>query len=140
MGRILFAQALAIAPHFSLGGLLKMIYEHFLGCFIPEDPSSRFSKLFQTATIVAHGDILRLMALMLGANRLLAMAKDIGGLCLITVSEVFLRLISRSIVLHFGGHFKSTYPPISLEYRPLEVVRPSLLTFKPSSTYTLIRS
>jgi hypothetical protein len=30
------------------------------------------------------------MALVLGANKLLAMAKDIGGLCLITIGEVFL--------------------------------------------------
>jgi hypothetical protein len=38
----------------------------------------------------------------------------------------------------FKGHFKSIYPPISLEYWPLELVRPSLLAFMPSLTYTLI--
>jgi len=45
-------------------------------------------KLFQVV-VVAHGDILRLMALMLRANRLLVMAKDIGGLCFDVVDKVF---------------------------------------------------
>jgi hypothetical protein len=39
---------------------------------------------------VTCGDILRLMALMLGINKLLAMAKDTKGLCFIVVSEVFI--------------------------------------------------
>jgi len=45
-------------------------------------------KLFQVVVIV-HGDILRLMALMLGANRLLAMAKDIGGLRFNVIDKMF---------------------------------------------------
>jgi hypothetical protein len=77
-----------------------MLYEHVLGCFIPKDPSSRFLKLFQVVVAIAYGDIHGLMALVLGANILLAMAKDIGGFCPIAVGEVFLQLISRSIVLH----------------------------------------
>ncbi len=40
--------------------------------------------------MVAHGDIPRLVALVLGASKLLAMAKDIGGLRLIAIGEVFL--------------------------------------------------
>jgi hypothetical protein len=76
-----------------------MVYEHLLRCFIPKDASSCFSKLFQVATIVIHGDIPRSMALMLGANRLLAMAKDTNGFHLIAMGEVFLRLISCSIIL-----------------------------------------
>jgi hypothetical protein len=44
-------------------------------------------------------DIPRLVALMLGANKLLVMANDIGGFRPIVVGEVFLRLINRSIVL-----------------------------------------
>jgi len=43
LDRILFAQALAIAPHLSSGGLFEMVYEHLLGCFILKDPSSGFS-------------------------------------------------------------------------------------------------
>jgi len=39
--------------------------------------------------VVVHGDILKSMALMLGANKLLAMAKDIGGLRPIAMGEVF---------------------------------------------------
>jgi hypothetical protein len=39
LDRILFAQALTIAPHLSLGGLSKMVYECLLGCFILKDPS-----------------------------------------------------------------------------------------------------
>jgi len=43
----MFAQALTIAPHLSLGGFYGMVYDHFLRCFILEDPSLGFSKLFQ---------------------------------------------------------------------------------------------
>jgi hypothetical protein len=67
-----------------------MVYEHFLGCFIPKDPSSGFSKLFQVAIIIVCGDIPKLMALVMGANKLLAMVKDIGNLHLIIVSKMFL--------------------------------------------------
>jgi len=76
-----------------------MVYEHFLGCFIPEDPSSGFSKLIQVATIVAHGDIPRSVALVMGVNKLLAMAKDFCGFRPIAISEVFFLLIKCSIVL-----------------------------------------
>jgi hypothetical protein len=41
----------------------------------------------------------------LGVNKLLAMAKDIGGLPPITEVEVFLWFISRSIVLELQGPF-----------------------------------
>jgi hypothetical protein len=75
-----------------------MVYEHISGCFIPKDPSLGFSELFQDV-VVAHGDIVRLVALVLRASRLLAMAKDIGGLCFIVIGEVFLRFISFSIIL-----------------------------------------
>jgi hypothetical protein len=66
-----------------------MVYEHLLGCFIPEDPFSRFLELFQVVVVIAYGYIFKSMALALGSNRLLVMAKDIGGLCPIIVSEVF---------------------------------------------------
>jgi hypothetical protein len=46
LDRILFAWALAVTPHWFLGGLSKMVYEHFKKCFISKDPSSRFSDLF----------------------------------------------------------------------------------------------
>jgi hypothetical protein len=98
LDRILFVQALAIAPHLFLNGFFGMVYEHFLGCFIPEDPSLGFSKLFQTVVIV-HGVIFRLVALMLGVSKLLTMAKDTSGLYPIVVGEVFLRFINCSIIL-----------------------------------------
>jgi hypothetical protein len=41
----LFTQSLTIAPHLFLGGFYGMVYEHLLKCFIPKDPSTRFSKL-----------------------------------------------------------------------------------------------
>jgi hypothetical protein len=66
-----------------------MVYEHFSRCFILRDPSLKFLELFQAIAIVAHADIPRLVALMLGANKLLVMAKDISGLHLIIVGEVF---------------------------------------------------
>jgi len=56
-----------------------MVYEHFLRCLTPKDPSSKFSKLFQVTVVVVHGDIPRSMALMLGVSKLLAMVKDTGG-------------------------------------------------------------
>jgi hypothetical protein len=46
LDRTLFAQTLAIILYLSSGGLFKIVYEHFLGCFIPKDPSLGFSKLF----------------------------------------------------------------------------------------------
>ncbi len=98
LNRTLFMQALAIVPYLFFK-LFRMVYEHFSRCFIPKDPSSRFSKLFQVVITIAHGDIFKFMALMLGANRLLAMAKDTASLRLITICEMFLRLISCSIVL-----------------------------------------
>jgi len=67
-----------------------MVYEYLLGCFIPKDPSSRFLELFLAIVVVARGYIPRLVALVLGASRLLAMAKDIGGLRPIIIGEVFL--------------------------------------------------
>jgi len=89
LDRILFTHILATTPHLFANGLSRMVYEHLLGCFILEDPSSGFSKLFQVVIVVAHGDIPRSVALMLGANRLLAMAKDFKGLRFIVVGGVF---------------------------------------------------
>jgi hypothetical protein len=51
------------------------------------------------------------MALMLGANRLLAMAKDIGGLLPITIGEVFFQLISHFIVLQLRGLVQEQLSP-----------------------------
>jgi hypothetical protein len=67
-----------------------MVYEHLLGCFILKDLSLGFSKLFQVMAIVVHGDISRLVALVVVVSRLLIMAKDIGGLPPINMGEVFL--------------------------------------------------
>jgi hypothetical protein len=86
----MFAQTLTIVPHLFSSGISRMIYEHLLGPFIPKDPSFGFLKLFQAIVVVAYGDIHRLMALMLGASKLLAMAKNIRGLRPITIGEVFL--------------------------------------------------
>jgi hypothetical protein len=99
LDRTLFAQVLVTTPHLSSDGQYGMIYEHLLGCFILEDSSSRFSKLFQVVVVVAHGDIPRLVALVLGVSKMLAMAKDIGGLCPIVVGKTFHRFINCSIVL-----------------------------------------
>jgi hypothetical protein len=66
-----------------------MVYEHLSGCFILEDPSLGFLKLFQVV-FVARGAIFKSMALLLGVNKLLAMAKDIGGLHPIAIAKVVL--------------------------------------------------
>ncbi len=85
----MFAHTLATTPHLFSNGLSRMVYEHLLGCFISKDPSLEFSKLFQAIIVVAHGDIPRLVALMLGAIKLLAMAKDFKGIRPLLVGEVF---------------------------------------------------
>jgi hypothetical protein len=46
LDRTVFAQALTTMPHLFSSGFFGMVYEHFLGCFIPKDPSSRFLELF----------------------------------------------------------------------------------------------
>ncbi len=111
LDRTLFAQTLATIPYLSSTGLYGMVYEHHSSCFILEDTSLKFSKLFQTIIILTCGDIFRLVAIMLGANKLLAMAKDIEGLCLIVVNEVFFQLISRSIVLQLWVSFQKHLSP-----------------------------
>jgi hypothetical protein len=109
MNRTLFAQVLTITPHLSLGGFLGMVYEHLLGCFILNDPSLKFLELFQV--VVARGCIFKLMALVLGAIRLLAMAKDTIGFCHVIINEVFLQFISCSIVLQLWGSFQEHLCP-----------------------------
>jgi hypothetical protein len=44
--KTLFTQVLGITPYLSSGGFCGMVCEHVSRCFIPKDPSSRFSKLF----------------------------------------------------------------------------------------------
>jgi hypothetical protein len=67
-----------------------MVYDHFSSCFILEDPYLGFLELFQVVITIPHGDILRSVALVLEVNKLLVMAKDIGGLCLIAIGNMFL--------------------------------------------------
>jgi len=62
-------------------------------------PSSGILKLFEAIDVIVYEDIPKSVALVLGVNRLLAMAKDIGGLCPIATKEVFFRLINLFIVL-----------------------------------------
>ncbi len=57
--------------------------------FHSKDPSSRFLEFFQAIIVVAHGNIPRSMALVLGANTVLTMAKDIGSFCPIAIGEAF---------------------------------------------------
>jgi hypothetical protein len=129
INKSLFAQALTIVPYLFSGGFSRMIYEHFSRCFIPKDPSLRFSELFQTFATIIREDISRSMALMLGVNRLLVMAKDIGGLCPVVVNKVFFLLIIRSIVLklqrsfqeHLSPHQFGTSTPRSYEAIPFGV-------------------
>jgi hypothetical protein len=87
LDKTLFTQPLTIVPHLFLKGLSGMVYEHLSKCFIPKDPSSQFSKLFQVI-VITHDNILKLMALVLGESRLLAMVKDISGLHLIAIKKV----------------------------------------------------
>ncbi len=73
----------------SSSGLFGMVYEHLSRCFIPEDPSLGFLKLFQVA-FVTRGVIFKLTTLLLGVNKLLAMAKDTSGLHHIAIGKVVL--------------------------------------------------
>ncbi len=105
LNRIMFAQALAYVPHLSSSGISRMVYEHLSRCFIPNHPSSMFLKLFQVVIVITHGDIFKLVTLVLGTSRLLAMAKDTSGFCLIIVRKVFFQLINCSIILQLQGPF-----------------------------------
>jgi hypothetical protein len=99
LDKTLFAHVLAIAPHLSSGGLFGMVYEYFSKCLKLEDPFLEISKLFQIVSTVAHGDIPRSVVLLLGVNRLVALVKDTKCFCSIAIGEVFLQLISCSIIL-----------------------------------------
>jgi len=88
-----------------------VVYGHHSSSFILEDASLKFSKLFQIIVIITCGDILRLVALMLGVSKLLAMAKDTEGLCFIIVNEVFFQFISHSIVLQLWVSFQKHLSP-----------------------------
>jgi hypothetical protein len=55
LNRIMFAQALTIVPHLSSSGLFGMVYEHLLGCFMPKDPSLRFSNYFKLLLLLFAG-------------------------------------------------------------------------------------
>ncbi len=116
----------------------SMVYEHLLRCFIPEDPSSRLSDLFHVTIIVTCGGIPRSVALMLRVNILLTMAKDINGLRPIVVSEVFIWLISHSIVLQHGGPFQKHLSPHRFGVSTPKAMKPSLSTSKPFLIYILI--
>jgi hypothetical protein len=98
MDKILFAQTLAIIPHLSLSGLYGMVYDHLSNYFILKNPSLGFSELFQAIVVIAHGDIFRSMALMLGVNKLLVMARDSKGLHLIAIGKMFSSIISCFII------------------------------------------
>jgi hypothetical protein len=63
LDRTLFAQALLATPLLFSSELFGMVYKHLLRCFIPEDPSSGFSELFQAIIIVVCGDIPRSMVI-----------------------------------------------------------------------------
>jgi hypothetical protein len=82
-----------------------MVYEHLSNYFILENPSLGFSELFQATVVVAHGDILKSMALMLGVNKLLAMARDSKGLHLIAIGKMFSSIISCFIILQLQVSF-----------------------------------
>jgi hypothetical protein len=114
----MFTQALTIIPHLSPNGLSGMVYEHLLRCLILKDPSLGLSRLFQV--VVIHGDN-RLVALVLGANKLLAMAKKTSGFSLIAVSKMFFQLMNCSIVLQLQGPFQEHLSPHQLSINPLRL-------------------
>ncbi len=66
MDRTLFTQALATTPHLSSGGFFGMVYEYLSRCFILEDRSLGFLKLFQVIVTIIHRGIPRLVAIMMG--------------------------------------------------------------------------
>jgi hypothetical protein len=74
-------------------------------------PIFRVFGIILGAVIIVHGDIFRLVALVLGANRLLAMAKDISGLHPIVIGEVFFQFINHSNVLQLHGSLQEHLCP-----------------------------
>jgi hypothetical protein len=117
-----------------------MVYEHLSRCFIPKYPSSWFSELFQVVIIIIHGDIPRLMALMLRLIDCWQWQKTLVVFVLLLWMRCFFYLWIAPLFYNFGGHSKSTYPPTNLEFQPVEAMKSFLLIFEPSSTYTLIGS
>ncbi len=103
------------------------------------DPSLGFLELFQAIVAVARGDILRSMTLMLRGNKLLEMAKDIGGLCFIVICKMFFQFISHSIVLQVERSFQKHLSFHQFGVTTLGGYEAILLAFEPPSTYTMIR-
>jgi hypothetical protein len=87
-------------------GFFGIVYEHLPECFILKDPSSKFLKLFQVGVVVVCGDILMLMALMLGLVDCWQWQRT-----LVIVGEVFLQLMSHSIVLQLWEPFQKHLSP-----------------------------
>jgi hypothetical protein len=65
-----------------------------------------FHNYSQVVIVVACGYILKSMALVFKANRLLVIVKDIKGLCPIGISETIFQLINYSVVLQFKTSFQ----------------------------------
>lgn len=105
LNRDLFARVFSKAHRFSSRSIFGMIYEHLRDCFSPEDPSSRFFELYRVVEHVAQGRIPVRIARALGASRLLAIAKDTDEIRPIAIGEVFLHLISRTLVLQLRVPF-----------------------------------
>jgi hypothetical protein len=93
-----------------------MVYEHLLEYFILDGPSSGFLKLFEIVVVVARGDILRLVALVLGVSKLLVWQRILMVFILLSQVKCFFDILIVPLPYNFAGHFKSTYPPINLEY------------------------
>jgi hypothetical protein len=106
LNRTLFAQALTIAPHLSLGGFFGMVYEHISRCFIPEYPFLGFSKYFKLF-------LLLFVVISLGQWHWCWGLADCWQWRRTrkVISEVFFWLISCSIVLQVQGSFQEHLSP-----------------------------
>ncbi len=83
----------------------------FSGMLHTRRPILRVFGIIIGCCTVAHGDIPRSVALVLGASRLLAMAKDTSGFRPIAMGEVFPQLISHSIILQHWEPFQEHLSP-----------------------------
>ncbi len=73
--------------HLSTSGHSRMVFEHLLKCFHPEDSACGFPQLFQFCSHITQGHIPPQIAHVLGAVHFLTMTKPLGGVHLIAMGE-----------------------------------------------------
>jgi len=83
-----FISALTRSPRLSSGDPLCMVYELLHDCFVLDDSISGFDILFELCGHIFCGHVPPLVSRLLVASQLLALEKQVGGICRIAIGEV----------------------------------------------------